>query len=148
MTPLVDMEKDSLTERVRELRAGVLVSAGEFHQWFDLWAESLAETAGEPMVGRRARAFAHMLDHMDIELPRGALIVGRHPKTVTDEETRRRLWSEWVAVATPPEDGEVHFQDEGLFRSPLLALHVAPGAKKAVEVGFGGIREGIQAKLD
>lgn len=148
MKPPVEMEKHPPTARVWELRAGAADSAGEFDQWFALWAESLAETAGQPMVVRRARAFAHMLDHMDIELPRGALIVGRHPKTVVDEETRRRLRSEWAAVANPPEDGEIHFQEEGLFRSPVIALHIAPEAKRALEVGFGGIREGIQAKLE
>ncbi|NIQ99346.1 MAG: hypothetical protein GTN78_03985, partial [Gemmatimonadales bacterium] len=78
----VDMEKDSLTDRVRALRAGLMESEGEFHDWFALWAESLAKTEGEPMILRRAGAFAHMLGQMEIELPRGGLIVGRHPKTV------------------------------------------------------------------
>ena len=148
MKPPVEMGKHPPTARVRELRAGVAGSAGEFDQWFALWAESLAETAGQPMVVRRARAFAHMLDHMDIDLPPGAMIVGRHPKTVMDEETRGRLRSEWAAAATPPEDGEIHFEEKGLFRSPVIALHIAPQAKRALDVGLGGIRQEVEAKLE
>ncbi len=119
---------------------------GEFHQWLELWTESMGDTAREPMVVRRAKAFAHLLRHMDLELSPRALIVGRHPKTVVDEETRGRLWSEYTKVTKPPEDREIHFQDEGLFRSPVLALHIAPDAKTALNVGLGGIRDEIRQR--
>ncbi len=137
-----------MTERVYTLRARVLASEGEFHQWFELWGESLRETLGEPMVLRRAKAFAYMLDHMQLELPPGALLVGRHPKTALTAVERERLWSEWAQAAGPPDDKEIHFQEEGLFRSPVIALHIAPDAKKVLDLGFGGIRDEIRAKLD
>ncbi|UCC67868.1 MAG: hypothetical protein JSV79_12245 [Armatimonadota bacterium] len=143
----VEMEEDSLTERVRALRAGLMESQGEFHEWFALWAESVAQTEGEPMILRRAKAFAHLLDHMAIELPRGALIVGRHPKTVVDDETRERLMGEWRRTAKPPEDREIHFQDEGLFRSPVIALHIAPDGKKVLDGGFDGLASEIRGRL-
>jgi formate C-acetyltransferase len=132
---------------VKALRSGVLEREGEFHQWFSLWAESLAETEGEPVILRRAKAFAHMLERMPLEIPDGALIVGRHPKTILDESEAKRIREEWARVADPPDDATLHYQTEGLFRAPIITLHLAPDSKKALSVGLGGLCEGIRNRL-
>ncbi len=142
------MVNDSLTARVRQLREGVTESQGEFLQWFELSAGSFSETERQPVIIRRARAFAHVLDHMEIELPPGALIVGRHPKTILDQQTRNGAWAQWARVAEPPDDREIHFEDKGLFRSPVIALHIAPDANKVLDLGFGGIRHEVRRKLE
>ncbi|NIQ99345.1 MAG: hypothetical protein GTN78_03980, partial [Gemmatimonadales bacterium] len=68
-------------------------------------------------------------------------------KTVVDDETRERIMSDWRRAAKPPEDREIHFQDEGLFRSPVIALHIAPDAKKVLEGGFDGLAWEIRDRL-
>ena len=141
------MTRHALSERVERLRTEALSREGEFHQWFALWAESLAETEGQPLVLRRAKAFAHLLGNMELELPAGALIVGRHPRTVVGEAERDRIWGEYARLARPPEDRELHYQEEGLFRSPIILLHIAPDSERALRLGLGGLREEIRGRL-
>ncbi|NIM05289.1 MAG: hypothetical protein GTO55_04185, partial [Armatimonadetes bacterium] len=107
----------------------------------------MAHTQGEPIILRRAKAFAHMLESMALEIPDGALIVGRHPKTTLNEEEAARIREEWRRVADPPEDGELHYQNEGLFRAPIIILHLAPDAEKALHTGFDGLCEEIRKRL-
>jgi len=147
LRPPVDMSISSLTPRIEGLRADVLIREGEFHQWFSLWAESLAQTAGEPIILRRAKAFAHMLHEMPLEIPPGALIVARHPKTVLDEKEARLIREEWQRLAGPPDDATLHYQTEGLFRAPVITLHLAPDSQKALRLGLGGISEEIRTGL-
>ncbi|MCJ7752609.1 MAG: hypothetical protein MUQ65_16220 [Armatimonadetes bacterium] len=144
-TPITKPEH-GLTPRIERLRKAT-PSEGEFHEWHRLWAEGLRRAADEPLIVRRAAAFAHMCDHMDLELPPGALIAGRHPRTVLDEATREELRAEWRRVAAPPNDSELHHQDEGLFRAPVILLHLAPATDTLLRLGFGGLREWIRRRL-
>ncbi|MFB3879736.1 MAG: pyruvate formate lyase family protein [Armatimonadota bacterium] len=145
--PPLDMSAAPLSPRVLALREGAVSAQGEFHQWYQLWAESLAETAGEPLVVRRAKAFAHMCQEMELALPPGALIVGRHPRTVIPSEEARRIRDEWARVARPPDDSELHYQTEGLFRASVITLHVAPGTDRVLRTGLGGLRDDIARRL-
>ena len=148
MAAPIEMNLPSLTPRVEDLRAEVLSREGEFHQWFSLWAESLAKTPGEPTIIRRAKAFAHLLEEMPLEAPAGALIVGRHPRTIIPDAERDRLREEWRWLADPPDDSTLHYQTEGLFRAPVITLHLAPDAEKALRLGLGGYREAIKARQE
>lgn len=135
-----------LTPRIQRLRE-TISSEGEFHEWYRLWAAGLRRAADEPLIVRRAAAFAHMCDHMDLELPPGALIAGRHPRTVLDEAAHKELRAEWHRVASPPDDSELHYQDEGLFRAPVILLHLAPATDSLLRLGLGGLREQIRRQL-
>jgi len=146
--PPLDMNSTSLSPRVAALREGAVSAQGEFHDWYRLWAESLAQTAGEPLAIRRAKAFAHMCDEMELALPPGALIVGRHPRTIIPEEEQRRLWAEWARLAQPPDDSELHYQTEGLFRASVITLHVAPGTDRVLRTGLGGLRDDIARRIE
>ncbi len=137
----------AVSPRLESLRSEAVSREGDFHQWYSLWAESLEQTTGEPIILRRAGAFAHMLDNMDLGLPPGALIVGRHPKTILDEAERDRLRSQWRVIADPPDGREFHYQDEGLFRAPVILLHIAPDTQRVLRLGLRGLRETIHSRL-
>jgi hypothetical protein len=53
MRPPLDMNSTGLSPRVAALREGAVSAQGEFHECYWLWAESLAQTAGEPLATRR-----------------------------------------------------------------------------------------------
>ncbi len=133
--------------RLQRLREAIPLE-GEFHDWYRLWAEGLRRSMGEPLAVRRALAFAHMCDNMDLVLPAGALIAGRHPRTVVDEATRRELREQWRRSAAPPDDSELHYQQEGLFRAPVILLHLAPATDKLLRLGLGGMRDDIRRRLE
>jgi formate C-acetyltransferase len=147
-TSLLTDNLPGLSPRVEQLRSGALDSEGEFHQWYSLWAESLAATEGEPLTIRRGKAFAHLLEQMDLVLPSGALIVGRHPKTVLDEAEADRTRSAWHDLANPPDASELHYQEEGLFRASVILLHIAPNTREILEHGLGGLCRKIRSSLE
>jgi hypothetical protein len=53
MRPPVEMNNTGMSPRVAALREGAVGAQGEFHEWYRLWAESLARTEGEPLATRR-----------------------------------------------------------------------------------------------
>ncbi len=89
-----------------------------------------------------------MLEETPLEIPDGALIVGRHPKTTLNEEEAARIREEWRRVADPSEDEELHYQQQGLFRAPIITLHLAPDAQRALSIGLGGLSKAIRDRLE
>ena len=97
------MKKEEMEARVRELREYVESKSrhGVYRsKFFRLAGESLRETIGEPRQLRRAKATAHLLDHVDLlVLPHevlGGTIEGLYPKVEVPPYEERKAEAEKV----------------------------------------------------
>lgn len=152
MTP-----RPTLPPRVNRLLEGLpSLRQGEFFERRLLMQESYARTVGEPQVLRQAKAFAHMLANMIIEIGPDELIVGRHPKRVPSEDDRTALaevaanWrgpdlGRWVSSLLS-EDQKVA-QAAGMYTSCSKTGHMAPDFQTVLTLGLEGVRGEAERKL-
>lgn len=115
-----------------------------------LLTESYKQTEGEPIVMRRAKAFAHILDNIPIIIREGELIVGSTTIAPRGCQTYPEFSYEWledefdtvehrtadpfyIAEQTKKELSEVHTYWKGKTTSELAASYMAPETLKAME---------------
>lgn len=115
-----------------------------------LLTESYRRTEGEPMVTRRAKAFAHILDHIPITIRPGELVVGSATKAprgcqVFPEFSFEWLESEFDTIATRTADPfyisdetkktlhEVYKYWKGKTTSELATAYMAEEARTAID---------------
>ena len=115
-----------------------------------LITESYQATEGEPMITRRAEAFAHILRHIPIIIRDGELIVGSSTIAPRGCQTYPEFSYQWledeldtvetrsadpfyIAEETKQELREVHKYWKGKTTSELATSYMAPEAIKAIE---------------
>ena len=118
-----------------------------------LLTESYQETEGEPMVTRRAKAFAHILRNIPITIRDNELIVGSASKAPRGCQTFPEYSYQWLedeldTVATRSADPfyiseenkeklrSVHRYWKGKTNSELATEYMAPEARLAIEHNF------------
>lgn len=118
-----------------------------------LLTESYRETEGEPMVTRRAKAFAHILRNIPITIRDNELIVGSASKAPRGCQTFPEYSYQWLedeldTVATRSADPfyiseenkeklrSVHRYWKGKTNSELATEYMAPEARLAIEHNF------------
>jgi len=137
-----------------------------------LITESYKETEGEPIITRRAKAFAHILHNIPIIIRDNELIVGSSTIAPRGCQTFPEFSYEWleaeldtvatrtadpfeIAEETKAELKEADKYWKGKTTSELATSYMAPEAIKAIEhniftpgTGFEGIMEKAQKELD
>ena len=108
------------------------------------FAESLATTAGEPLILRQAKALAHTLEHLTVGIEPDELIVGLHPKREEPLECPR---FEWPRPAPDLSDEQRLAQAVGVYTSSPKIAHLAIDVPKLLRLGFGGLRAEIEGRL-
>jgi len=115
-----------------------------------LLTESYQETEGQPIIMRRAKAFAHILDHIPIIIRQGELVVGSTTIAPRGCQTYPEFSFEWLeaefdTVEKRPADPfviserakkelrEVHKYWKGKTTSELAYAYMAPETLKAME---------------
>ena len=115
-----------------------------------LITESYQQTEGEPVITRRAKAFAHILDHIPITIRPGELIVGSATKAprgcqVFPEFSYEWLEGEFDTIATRKADPFYISEDtkeklhkayrywKGKTTSELATAYMAPEARQAID---------------
>ncbi|MCD8013924.1 MAG: glycyl radical protein [Lachnospiraceae bacterium] len=115
-----------------------------------LITESYQQTEGEPIIMRRAKAFAHILQGIPITIRDGELVVGSSTLAPRGCQTYPEYSYEWLeaefdTVATRPADPfyiaeetkaelrEVHKYWKGKTSSELATSYMAPEAIRAIE---------------
>ena len=115
-----------------------------------LLTESYRETEGEPIIMRRARAFAHILAHIPITIREEELIVGSSTKAPRGCQTFPEFSYEWleaefdtiekrsadpfsISEDTRKKLREVHKYWKGKTTSELALSYMAPEAAGAIE---------------
>ena len=115
-----------------------------------LLTESYRETEGQPIIMRRARAFAHILDNIPIIIRDGELVVGSTTIAPRGCQTYPEFSFEWleaefdtvehrsadpfyISEQTKKELREVHTYWKGKTTSELATSYMAPEALKAME---------------
>ena len=151
-----------LTPRVERLLHRLpSLTRGSFYSRRILWTESYRSTEGQPQVIRQAKAFAHLLNNVPIEIYPDELIVGAHPKSTHEEYTPREenqrlkeaneYWTgktigDRVApVLTPEEKAAIQAR---VYTSSSKTGHMTPDFEKALKVGLKGIREEVSYEIE
>ncbi|MBI3911671.1 MAG: hypothetical protein HY320_12170 [Armatimonadetes bacterium] len=117
----------------RQIRETVIREARPFHERTLLAAESFRQTEGEPFrILRVARATAHILGKMPVQIRPGELVVGWHPSTHPDEPMQRA-----VQEAT----GYLRAQNYWVSASEG---HMAPDYETILKIGLGGVTRRIE----
>ncbi|MCD7819074.1 MAG: glycyl radical protein [Lachnospiraceae bacterium] len=115
-----------------------------------LLTESYKETEGEPIITRRAKAFAHILRYIPITIRDGELVVGSSTLAPRGCQTYPEYSYEWleaefdtvatraadpfyIAEETKAELREVHKYWKGKTTSELATSYMAPEAIRAIE---------------
>ena len=123
-----------------------------------LLTESYKATEGEPMVTRRAEAFAHILRNIPIIIRDNELIVGSSTIAPRGCQTFPEFSFQWledeldtvetrsadpfyIAEETKQELREVHKYWKGKTSSELATSYMDPEAIKAIEVGIDTVAE-------
>ncbi len=118
-----------------------------------LITESYKETESEPIITRRAKAYAHILRHIPITIRDGELIAGSATKAPRGCQTFPEFSFEWLesefeTIATRTADPfyisdetkaklrEVHKYWKGKTTSELATEYMAPEARLAIEHNF------------
>ena len=147
----------TLTPRLHNLLAALpALQQGSFWERGLHWAESMAETRGQPQVLRAAKAFARVLDNMTVEVGEDELIVGRHPKGALPPEMQERIYHAicvwggdglhaWATAQMPPE--AIRLWQGGVFTSCSKTGHMTPDHAGLLRRGLGGIREHVAGRL-
>ena len=138
------------TARIDRLKAALYAKMPEIEaDRAILLTESYKATEGEPMITRRAKAFAHILENIPIVIREDELIVGSATKAprgcqVFPEFSFAWLESEFETIATRSADpftisdatkralSEVYRYWEGKTTSELATAYMAPEAKRAM----------------
>ncbi len=114
-----------------------------------LLTESYRETEGQPIIMRRARAFAHILDHLPIIIRDNELVVGSTTIAPRGCQTYPEFSFEWleaefdtvanrtadpfyISEQTKKELREVHKYWKGKTTSELATAYMAPEALRAM----------------
>ena len=114
-----------------------------------LLTESYRETEGQPIIMRRARAFAHILDHLPIIIRDNELVVGSTTLAPRGCQTYPEFSFEWleaefdtvanrtadpfyISEQTKKELREVHKYWKGKTTSELATAYMAPEALRAM----------------
>lgn len=144
-----------LTSRLERLKSWVLTQDGRFYHRHLLWTESFRASEGEPIIIRRAKAFAHMLDHIPIEIGADELIVGRHPKGEPSEQERERLAEcdrYWVGKtpAALAREGITEEERAGLaevlYTGGFMTGHMTVDNAKVLRLGLAGIKREVEER--
>jgi pyruvate-formate lyase len=123
----------SLTEATRLLRERVIREAGPFHERALLAADSFRRTEGEPLrILRVARATAHILEEMPIQIRPGEWLVGWHPNSHPDELTQRAI-----------QEATAYLRTQNYWVSASEG-HMAPDYETILKLGLGGITRRIE----
>jgi len=158
MIKMQEYEPNHLTPRVKKLLDNLpSVIAGSFYWRRIFWAESYQSTEGQPQVIRQAKAFAHLLDNIPIEIYPDELIVGAHPKGSPSEEEEkiiRESQQYWIGktigdrvspILTQKERDAIHAR---VYTSSSKTGHMTPDFEKVLKVGIKGIREEVSCEIE
>ena len=157
-----EYDTNYLTPRVEKLLHRLpSLTGGSFYSRRILWTESYRASEGQPQVIRQAKAFAHLLNNVPIEIYPDELIVGAHPKSTHEEYTPREenqrlkeaneYWTgktigDRVApVLTPEEKAAIQAR---VYTSSSKTGHMTPDFEKALKVGLKGIREEVSYEIE
>ena len=138
------------------------LTGGSFYSRRILWTESYRSTEGQPQVIRQAKALAHLLNNVPIEIYPDELIVGAHPKgcthkeyTLHEENQRLKEAHEYWAgktigdrvapVLTPEERAGIQAR---VYTSSSKTGHMTPDFEKALKAGLRGIREEVSYEIE
>ncbi len=155
-SPLPELSSDA-QERVDHLREqSETLREGTFWERRLHWAEAHVQTAGEPEVLRTAKAFAHLLDEVTVEIGEGELIVGRHPKGDPPPEMQARIdeanrqWGghrlgEWAMAQIPPDARRLWA--ESVFTTSSKTGHMTPDHQGLLREGLAAVRQRIDGRL-
>ncbi|MHC4592470.1 MAG: pyruvate formate lyase family protein, partial [Planctomycetota bacterium] len=146
---------EALTPRVKRLQEKFVREDGRTPEWTLLMCESLRRTEDQPMVARRAEAFAHVLDNLPIDIDGDELLVGRFLKRAPTAEEQQALEEAARYMARPElnlyaaaEYAELTAAAEhGAFTVRPTYLHIAADARRLLELGWGGIARTIEERL-
>ena len=153
-----EYDETYLTPRVEKLLDMLpSLTGGSFYSRRILWTESYRSTEGQPQVIRQAKAFAHLLLNVPIEIYPGELIVGAHPKGTPSEEENQRLKEAheyWAGKTIGDRVAPVLTQAEKvaiqarIYTSSSKTGHMTPDFEKTLKVGLKGIREEVSYEID
>ncbi len=159
------------TERIAGLREQCLEAEKSYSLELSVLAkESYAQTEGEPMIVRRAKAYRNMLEKMTIGVTPGELLAGRRLKKpgakpcVDFEKEQKRvsnLWDglgdaieyQWLAEAFEERttDACKRALAEGLIVEPTGFNsgfgHIAPGYERVIKYGIRKLLEEIDESM-
>ncbi|MCD8073802.1 MAG: glycyl radical protein [Lachnospiraceae bacterium] len=148
---IVDLPKtERITKLINDLFANMPVIESARAK---LVTESYQETEGEPIIMRRAKAFAHILRYIPITIRDQELIVGSSTLAPRGCQTFPEYSYEWleaefdtvatraadpffIAEETKAELKEVHKYWKGKTTSELASAYMAPEAARAIEHGI------------
>ncbi len=146
-----------LTPRVEKLLNMLpSLTGGSFYSRRILWTESYRSTEGQPQVIRQAKAFAHLLNNVPIEIYQDELIVGAHPKGTPTEEENQRLKETheyWAGKTIGDRVAPVLTSEERagiqarVYTSSSKTGHMTPDFEKALKVGLKGIKEEVSYEI-
>ena len=128
---------DRLTEQRRGIRGACFERDVHF-------AQSLATTAGEPLILRQAKALAHTLEHLTVGIGPDELVVGLHPKS---DAPMACPPFEWARPAPDLSDEQRRAQAAGVYTSGPKIAHLAIDVPKLLRFGFGGVRGEAEERL-
>lgn len=147
-----------LTQRAEKLLEMLpSLTSGSFYSRRILWTESYRSTEGQPQVIRQAKAFAHLLNNVPIEIYPDELIVGAHPKDTPSEGENQQLkkaheyWAgktigDRVApVLTKEEKAAIQAR---VYTSSSKTGHMTPDFEKTLKVGLKGIRLEVDCEIE
>jgi len=146
----------TLSERIRQLRAQVLGSSGQFVDRELLLGASYARSAGKPPIIRQGLAFAHLLRQVPVRMLPGELIVGwhpkRHPAPQEQARARRRRWPDggrtdvWRLVGEEMTAAERKALDDGLYTAGFPIGHMTIDHPAVLRLGLRGILRQARAR--
>jgi len=158
-----EYEDKYLTPRVEKLLNRLpSLTGGSFYSRRILWTESYRSTEGQPQVIRQAKAFAHLLNNVPIEIYPDELIVGAHPKggthkgySLPEEDRRLKEANEyWAGKTIGDRVAPVLTQEEKaaiqarVYTSSSKTGHMTPDFEKALKVGLRGIWEEVSYEIE
>ena len=118
-------------------------------------AESMRKSKGEPLIKRKALAFANLLEKMEIRISDGELVVGYYPREEADEVDTEEIKEAENLLG----QYSIHqrFQEKKAFFSRKIGsagnpftwrvAHVIVDYPKALKIGLGGLLSEVESKL-
>lgn len=166
------LKESRTTPRIEKLRLQCLDTEKSYStELAKLAQESYAETEGQPTILRRAKAYAHMLEHMTLSFDVGELLVGRRverigAKPIVDLNAEKlKTFSLWDGLGDQVEYKPMSdafysrvspaYRDavaDGLIVEPTGAStgygHITPGYDRVVRDGVRGLLREIECSLN